>query len=89
MFVDIFPHLSLDILLELKTGESPFVGIFLRDVLRIDLHDDSRVGELPAAGGIRHPVHDDGLRLGLGRDKNTARTHAEREHATVADLLRE
>ena len=89
MSAGIFPHLSLHILLELKSREGSLAGIFLRNVLRIDLHDHAGVGEPAASGRVRHAIHHDGLRLGLGRHQDTSRTHAEREDAALAHLLGE
>ena len=87
MLVGIFPHLPLHILLELKARESALVGIFLRDVLWLDLHNHAGVGELAASRRVGHSVHHDGLRFGLRRHQNAARAHTEREHATVVNLL--
>ena len=66
-----------------------FEGTFARDVFGFDLDHDAGVGPSGVAGGVGHPVEDNGAFFGGGGHEDASGAHAEGKHATAVNLLDE
>src|SRR5690606_20102155 len=75
----------LHLALEIQQGKGIFQSV--RDVIQINLYHCARIGMRIIALRGRPTIHHDFFFIGSARCYNAPRTHTERKHATVVDLL--